>query len=177
MAEIIGTMLFIIGSPVMAYFARNLPSRILVITKQGLVSVVEEWTSIKASFGALVLYFIPVCAIMNFAFAVWFTSPMVLLLAWAQCFDTSSYLSRTVMAISLLFTSPIITRWLICLMLDQSPNQLMSWWIHGWNQEGLLIFPFLCLIYLPSHMMATTVCFYTKKSILEKKLVDEPKSC
>ncbi len=164
LAEIIGAVLFAVASPVMAYVARNLPSRILMVKKQGLTEVDEECTSVRASFGALVLYFVPVCAIVNFAFAVWFAAPMVLLLAWAQPFHASSYLSRTLMAVCLLFTSPIVVCGLIFLLLGQSPNQLISWWIRGWNLEGLLILPFLCLVYLPSHIMTCTVCLYTKRS-------------
>ncbi len=169
MAEIIRAVLFIVASPLMAYVARCLPSKVLVVRKQGLAKFDEDWMSVKGSFGSLVVYFIPVCAVVNFAFAVWFTVSMVLLLASAQRFSDSSYLSRTIMALSLSFTSPYMMMYChIFFILGQSPNQLMSYWIHGWNLEGLMIFPCLCLVYLPSHMMATTVCLYPKRGSSSK---------
>ncbi len=164
LALLIGFTLFGAASPVMARVMHFFLSRIQMVKKQGLTELNEECMSVKASFGALVLYFVPVCAIMNFAFAVWFAAPMVLLLAWAQPFDASSYLSMAIDIFYIHITSHIMVCVLICLLLGQSPFQLMSWWIHGWNLEGLLIFPFLCLVYLPSHTMAFSVCLYTKRS-------------
>ncbi len=166
MAEIITAILFIVASPLMAYVVPFLSSKILVEREQGQVKSDEDWMSVKGSFGSLVAYFIPVCAIVNFAFALWFTVSLVLLLSSARRFSDSSYASGAITTIWLLLTSPYI---MVCCHLfcilgqQQPPNQLMSYWIHGWNLEGIMIFPCLCLVYLPSHMMATTICLYPKR--------------